>query len=262
MNRFPRLPVYLAVTGLLAAGTVAGTSSAASASAALGPSCSSTGDMPLCGTLLMVNGRATVTITIASSPGQQTAFVAWNTACSQDPSYKKTSGTLTTTTPVVDNVSVNFPQNGGCFLAAAGGLGVTGTMQVSLSRSAAEPEIVGYANLCVDDAGNSTAPRSKVETWACNGGPAQQWTFSHGELMHSGMCLNDKATGGNNTPVVLYTCNGALNELWTHNVHGEYVLKARNGTLCLDDPAYSKKNGTKLVVYTCQATANQTWTLP
>jgi hypothetical protein len=266
MNRFTRLPVYLAVTGLVVAGAIAGTAAAASASTSatdgFGPSCSSTGDMPLCGALLMVNGPATVTISISSSPGLQTTFVAWNTACSEAPSYKKTSGNFSTTTPVIYNVSVHFPQNGECFLAAAGGLGVTGTVQLSLSQSPAKPDIVGYANLCVDDAGNSTGPRNKVETWACTGGAAQLWTFSHDQLIHNGMCLNDKSSGGSGSPVVLYSCNGASNELWTHNVHGEYVLKARNGTLCLDDPAYSTKNGTQLNVYTCQATANQSWTLP
>lgn len=74
--------------------------------------------------------------------------------------------------------------------------------------------------------------------------------------------MNDKANGGSGSRVVLYTCTGAANELWTHNSRGEYVLKAHHGTLCLDDPAYSKKNGTPLVVFTCHNTANQHWTLP
>jgi hypothetical protein len=30
-------------------------------------------------------------------------------------------------------------------------------------------------------------------------------------------------------------------------------------TLCLDDPAYSAKNGTQLIVYTCKNSANQHW---
>jgi hypothetical protein len=41
------------------------------------------------------------------------------------------------------------------------------------------------------------------------------------------MCMNDKAGGGSGSPVVLYTCNGGTNELWSHNSHGAYVLKAR-----------------------------------
>ena len=40
------------------------------------------------------------------------------------------------------------------------------------------------------------------------------------------------------------------------------MLQARGGTLCLDDPAYSTKNGTQLTVYTCNNGANQHWSLP
>jgi hypothetical protein len=40
------------------------------------------------------------------------------------------------------------------------------------------------------------------------------------------------------------------------------VLKARGGTLCLDDPARSTRNGTQLIVYKCSGGANQRWQLP
>jgi hypothetical protein len=42
-------------------------------------------------------------------------------------------------------------------------------------------------------------------------------------------------------------------------LRGEYVLQAHGGQLCLDDPAYSTKNGTQLGVYTCNNGANQHW---
>jgi hypothetical protein len=32
--------------------------------------------------------------------------------------------------------------------------------------------------------------------------------------------------------------------------------------LCLDDPAFSKKNGTQVIVYYCNSGANQKWSLP
>jgi len=38
--------------------------------------------------------------------------------------------------------------------------------------------------------------------------------------------MNDKAVGGSGTPVILWSCNGAPNETWSHNASGEYVLKA------------------------------------
>ena len=62
--------------------------------------------------------------------------------------------------------------------------------------------------------------------------------------------------------MILYTCNRAPNELWTHLANGEYVLKARGGKFCLDDPAYSTRNGTELIVYTCKDSANQRWSQP
>ena len=44
--------------------------------------------------------------------------------------------------------------------------------------------------------------------------------------------------------------------------NGEFVLRARGGRLCLDDPASSTRNGTQLIVYRCFNAANQRWHLP
>lgn len=99
-----------------------------------------------------------------------------------------------------------------------------------------------------------------IQIWTCNSGDrAQQWSFSGGELVHNGMCANDQASGGNGSKVILYTCNGAANETWTHQSNGEFRLKAHGGLYCLDDPASSTRNGTQLIVYVCKDTANQRW---
>jgi hypothetical protein len=142
----------------------------------------------------------------------------------------------------------------------AGGNSVHVSLAYSQSAAPVSHEIKGYAGKCVDDNGNSSALRAKVQIWNCTNGAAQQWSFSHGELRHGSLCLNDKANGGKGSPVILWTCNGSSGETWSHNSAGEYVLKA-NG-LCLDDPAYSTRNGTQLVVYTCKKDANQRWSLP
>ena len=76
------------------------------------------------------------------------------------------------------------------------------------------------------------------------------------------MCANDQRSGGNGSKVILYTCNGGRTGLWTHLSNGEYVLKADGGKYCLDDPAYSTRNGTQLIVYTCKNSANQRWSKP
>jgi hypothetical protein len=120
----------------------------------------------------------------------------------------------------------------------------------------------GYGGKCADDNGNSSAPRTKIQIWSCVNDASQQWSFSGGELKHGSMCMNDQGTGGSGTKVISWSCNGAANEIWSHNARDEYVLKARDGTLCLDDPAYSTKNGTQLIVYTCKDGANQHWSLP
>jgi Ricin-type beta-trefoil lectin domain len=203
---------------------------------------------------------------VTSSP-DQSITVYYDESCSEDNgSYtSSSSGHFTGTTPVSHTLPSLMNQPTSCILAAAGGLTYgSGTIHVSVTSSstAPAPEIKGYSSLCVDDTGNSTARGTKIETWGCYGGAPEQWSFSHGELIHRGQCINDKASGGSGTRVILYTCQGGSNELWTHNSHGEYVLKAHNGTLCLDDPAYSKHNGTQLEVYTCHNTANQHWSLP
>ncbi len=105
--------------------------------------------------------------------------------------------------------------------------------------------------------------RARIQIWTCNSSDqAQSFTFANGELAHNGKCLNDQGSGGSGGKVILYTCNRASNEIWTHNSRGEYVLKANGGKLCLDDPGYLKQNGTQLIVYTCNNGSNQHWSLP
>jgi hypothetical protein len=74
------------------------------------------------------------------------------------------------------------------------------------------------------------------------------------------MCLNDQGNAGNGGHVILWRCDGAVNEIWTRTSSGEYALGASGP--CLDDPAYSTRNGTQLDVYACHNGANQHWTLP
>lgn len=45
----------------------------------------------------------------------------------------------------------------------------------------------------LDDAGNSSALRAKIQIWTCNShDQAQGWSFSGGELIHNGRCANDQ----------------------------------------------------------------------
>jgi hypothetical protein len=196
--------------------------------------------------------------------------VSWDATCSQGEGAGGSSGTFTATTPLSRTISHPYYQPDSCIVAAGAQLQAGGNsvhVSLSYSQTAAPPpasrEIRGYAGMCADDSGNSSALRAKAVAWKCNDSDAAQaWSFSGGELKHGSLCMNDKADGGSDSPVILYTCNGGTNEVWSHNAHGEYVLKAHGGTLCLDDPAYSTRNGTQLIVYTCNNGANQHWSLP
>lgn len=260
MVKFSRFPVYLVSVGLLAAGAVAG--SAATASAGTLASCTAKGNDVSCATAAQAKHPLTLSVTVTTSPAQS-VIVAWNDDCSLGSTSKKESGTFVATTPLTRTIPHAFKQPDSCIFAAASGITGNGSVKVSLSASStASHEVKGYAGLCADDAGNRTTLGNKIQTWACHNYASEQWSFSHGELVHRGLCMNDKANGGNGSKIVLYKCSAAANEVWTHNSHGEYVLKAHRGTLCLTDPGFSKKNGTQLTVATCRNTANQHWTLP
>jgi hypothetical protein len=271
MKRLSRLAAAAAMTGLLTAGAIAASATAAIAGTTFG-SCSAQGDFAVCDASGTATDPVTITVTVTSSP-DQSVFVSWDDTCSQGEGAGGKSGSFTATTPVSRTISHPYQQPDSCIVAAGAQLQAGGNsvhVSLSYSQSASGPApgpavhtVKGYAGMCADDPGDSSALRTKIVAWKCNSSDAaQSWSFSGGELKHGSRCMNDKANGASGSPVILYTCNGGAGELWTRNAHGEYVLKAHGGTLCLDDPGYSKKNGTQLIVYTCKDGANQRWSLP
>jgi hypothetical protein len=267
MSRLSHVLAQTLATGLLTAGAIAASTAAASASTTFA-SCSAQGDFATCDAAGTAPAPITLTVTVTASPDQQVS-VSWDTTCSEGLSAGGSSGSFTAQTPVSRTISHPYSQPDSCIVSAGAQLQAGGnSVHVSLSYSQTAPprpashEIKGYAGKCVDDKGNSSALRAKVQIWSCTNSAAQQWSFSNGELKHGSLCINDKAAGGSGSPVILWTCNGSSGETWTRNSHGEYVLKAHGGTLCLDDPRYSTTNGTQLIVYTCKERANQRWSLP
>ena len=122
---------------------------------------------------------------------------------------------------------------------------------------------MGFDGKCLDDKGNSSANRAAVVIWSCSGSDqAENWKYSNSEFIHNGKCLNDQGNGGSRSKVILCCCNGGSNEKWSELANGELKLQAHGGTLCLDDPRSSTKNGTQLIVYTSTDSANQQWELP
>ena len=269
MKQLSRFAAAAAMTGLLTAGAIAASTAAASASTTFA-SCSAQGDFAVCDASGTAADPVTITVSVTSSPDQD-VYVTWDTTCSEGLSAGGSSGSFTAETPVTRTISHPYQQPDSCIVAAGAQLQAGGnSVHVSLSYSQSAPapapavhEVKGYAGMCADDSGGSSALRTKIVAWKCDSSDAaQSWSFSGGELKRGSMCMNDKASGASGSPIILYTCNGAPDELWVHNSDGEYVLEAHGSTLCLEDPGYSTTNGTQLIVYTCKDTANQRWSLP
>lgn len=262
MKRIGSVAVSAAVTCLLTAGAIAVSAAAANAGTTFA-SCSAQGDFATCVAGGTASRPVTITVNVSASPDQQVS-VAWDAVCAQGSGAGSSSGSFTAQAPVSRVISHPYHQPDSCTVSADAQLQAGGnSIHVWLSYSQNAPasrQIKGYAGKCADDNGDSSAPRSKVQIWTCTNDASQQWSFSNGELKHGSMCMNAKGTGRSGSPVILWPCTGARNEIWSHNATGEYVLKA-NG-LCLDDPSYSTRNGTQLDVYRCTRGANQHWSLP
>lgn len=281
MRKSRRLGVIAAASGLLAAGGIT-VGLVATATANTAGLCSST---TTCTTsTVSVNDPTAITADVSMESGSsQDAVVSWTATCSPG-GTAQTGKSTTEAPPFTVNMTLGVTNPNSCSVSAtmtASGPGTgdvllvinwtpaasaspTATATATTAPSGGGLILKGYANKCVDDNGNSSALRNKIAIWSCdNSDQAELWHFvSNGELQHNGMCANDKASGGNGSPVILYTCNGAANEIWSHLANGEFKLKARGGTVCLDDPAYSTKNGTALIVYACKDSANQRWYQP
>ncbi len=135
-------------------------------------------------------------------------------------------------------------------VTAAPGTGPSGAVPLDL------------AGKCLDDAGNSSANGTKVETWSCGGGAAQQWTIAADRTLRiHGKCLSvaGSATAAG-SKVVLEACSGGAGQQWRVGTTAELVNPA--AALCLSDPASSKANGAAVEILSCAGTANQKWTLP
>jgi hypothetical protein len=292
MRGVRRLVVGAAVSGLLAAGAVGlsvGTAHAAFSDLCGGNSttspawtCEVTGTIP-------APASITVNVTDATANAAEEVVVNWTVRCADGSSTAQTAGAPTVGTPVALNLTLPNTAGGQCQVTATVSLpqselsttNFTPTpFNVQLDYTPANPAptasatstspasssvhpVKGYGGICVDDKGNSSANGAAAIIWGCSGSDqAQNWSFSSNELQHNGKCLNDKANGGNRSKVILYSCNGGSNEKWSELANGELKLQAHNGTLCLNDPGYSTKNGTQLIVYTCTDSANEKWSLP
>jgi Ricin-type beta-trefoil lectin domain len=247
--------------GILALSGVAAGASAASAGTV--GSCGAEGQYATCDASASINHPASISVSVTAS-ANQSVYVTWTDTCSQGSGAGGDSGSFTAETPVTRTIGHPYAHPDSCIVAAGAQLSDAGkSIHVVISAPAvAPPAIKGYAGKCVNDLNNSSANGTKIVLAGCNGGAAQDWTYTKDKLVHDGRCLTDPASAGNGTKLILNGCSSAKNDLWVHASNGEYALAAQGGKLCVTDPASAKADGTQLVVATCKNTASQHWTLP
>ncbi|WP_328649552.1 PQQ-dependent sugar dehydrogenase [Amycolatopsis sp. NBC_00348] len=143
-------------------------------------------------------------------------------------------------------------------IAAAAVVAPTATTATAATGST----VVGVASgRCLDVVGNSTAAKTRVNIYDCNGQANQGWTFtSAGELrVYDGtMCL-DVAGASTTSPAdaQIYTCNGGANQKWRIGTDGT-ITGVQSG-LCLDVTAAGTANSTLVGLWTCNNGGNQKW---
>ena len=295
MRGIRRLVVYTAVTGLLAAGAVSATMEVAHADTVVGHCIGATDTSFKCTVSATVAAPTAITVSVADNGTTSSGATAsegitvkvTTLSCTDNSSTASEPASSTTgTTPLTDNVApLPATADGQCNVSADVSLATTDTgtpsqftATLSYTPSSSSPSpgpsptpvtggpvhpVKGFDGKCLDDKGNSSANRAVVVIWTCSGSDqAENWKFSNGEFIHNGKCMNDQGNGGSRSKVILWTCNGASNEKWSELANGELKLQSHGGTLALDDPASSTKNGTQLIVYTCTDSANQKWELP
>jgi Ricin-type beta-trefoil lectin domain len=303
MRGIRRLVVCTVVSGLLAAGAIGATIQVAHADGQVAQCIGAADSTPTaysCVLQAQFSDAASITISVVDngtkSDGTTAAMdvtvnVTTLTCTDNSATDSAQPSGMTTSTPVTDDIAP-LPAtavDGQCNVEATVSAPATGqpsgdvqnpftatlnytssadaspspTATSTSSASSAVHPVKGYDGKCLDDNGNSSANRAKIQIWSCSGSDqAENWSFSSGELKHNGKCLNDQGNAGNRGKVILYSCNGGSNEKWSELANGELKLSAHNGAYCLDDPGSSTKNGTQLIIYSCKDSANQKWALP
>jgi hypothetical protein len=285
----PRAAFRALLTGLLAAGAI--TVGVSTANANVAGFCSGTGTAPAgtdpgkaancLVTNLNIGKPATIFFNVnMTKGGNQLVNTTWRASCTLAGDTEVNSGGGTATTPNTVTLVLPFPAPDSCQVTVSATQTKISTTAATLSISlqfapqqGATPTPTptptsggthtlyrGLGAKCIDALHNGSANGTKVTIYGCNrNNPAQYFTYTNGYLKHNGKCLNDQRTGGNGSKVILYTCNNGANEKWTHRANGQFVMKAKGGQYCLDDPASSKKDGTQLIVWKCTNATNQHW---
>lgn len=151
--------------------------------------------------------------------------------------------------------------------------GITATAeaaaQPSSVRPMAAPQILTFANKCVDVMGGSSADGALIREWTCNGTVSQQFSIVpvSGSIVtiktFNGKCVD--LAGGNSadgTQIRQWTCNGTGSQQFsivpTADGH-DNILTSNNK--CVDVAGGSSADGTLIRQWTCNGTVSQEFTV-
>ncbi|WP_239118632.1 ricin-type beta-trefoil lectin domain protein [Paractinoplanes ferrugineus] len=135
---------------------------------------------------------------------------------------------------------------------------------LSPSTTPTGPLNSGIAGKCIDIESSSTADGTRIQSYTCNGTPAQTWSLvplstSNTEFTIQGFGKCITPNGGftdNYTELTLWPCNGTATQVWKAS-NGRILNQKSNR--CLDLPGQSKVDGTNLQLYDCNTTPSQAW---
>ncbi len=283
MRSMSRIAMATVTSGLLAAGTLTAlTVLAGPAHADTTTAATCTGDTfpPTCTVSnITIKSPESIQVNALSTPSDWSVYFTWTATCTLNGQTETETGGGAQTTPAWDLLTLGFNNPDSCTVTAEAALSATTSgstakpMTITLNldytpqSGTPTPPVYhvsrGFAGKCIDDAGNSSSLRAKIQIWSCDSfDAAQGLTYTNSELKHNNLCLNAKGNGKSGSKIILWTCNGSANEIWTHKSNGEFVEKANGSTLCLNDPGYSTKNGTQLIVWACNNAPNEHWSQP
>ncbi len=124
--------------------------------------------------------------------------------------------------------------------------------------------------VCFSLDGSLTTNGTKVLSYSCDDGPAQQWYFSAGQIVGLGTngtkskCLT-AASNAAGSLVELSACTGAATQQWLMapgsriGVSAGAFIQLADSDLCVDNSGPPVGLGIELVLNTCTGAASQNW---
>ena len=144
-------------------------------------------------------------------------------------------------------------------------LSIAGLVTGIQASQAAAPQILTFANKCVDVSGAHTDPGTLIDEWTCNGTVAQNFTIVSigGGLVNiktfAGECVD--VQGGHSddgTIIQEWTCNGTVSQQFSIVSLGNGFSTIKTfANKCVDVRGANTGDGTEIDEWTCNNTVAQ-----